>query len=304
MRGLYGDWRAEGLTVCLHEHRGGFAFNRESMHGLAAKARAAGAQVAEGVEVTGFDYDGSGAVTRVETSAGSIEVDQVVVAVGPWIPHLWQLLGLADRIDVRQPDGRVERDLALWTYWYLQEGEVMLAPSTFDTADGREGPVLHVDSDRPLADDDGRLVTDEPWGIYVKPDRESVQGGAQPLPVGPEMVVDPYPSGTVEAGFPDLWCAALSTCLERFEGCRQLYHQTRSGGAGAFTVDNFPIFDRMRPNVYVAADSNHGYKMIAVGREIARVLQGEHSSLLHPFRFERFATGDLHPVSHSPYPWS
>jgi hypothetical protein len=34
------------------------------------------------------------------------------------------------------------------------------------------------------------------------------------------------------------------------------------------------------------------------------VLQGEHSSLLHPFRFERFATGDLHPVSHSPYPWS
>ncbi len=25
---------------------------------------------------------------------------------------------------------------------------------------------------------------------------------------------------------------------------------------------------------------------------------------IYPFRFERFATGDLHPVSHSPYPWS
>ena len=60
----------------------------------------------------------------------------------------------------------------------------------------------------------------------------------------------------------------------------------------------------MRPNVFVAADSNHGYKMIAVGREIAEVLRGGHSSLLHPFRYERFATGDLHPVSHSPYPWS
>ena len=92
--------------------------------------------------------------------------------------------------------------------------------------------------------------------------------------------------------------------MARFEGCRPLYRQVRSGGAGAFTADNFPVFDYMRPNVYVAADSNHGYKMIAVGREIARVLQGEHSSLLHPFRFERFATGDLHPVSHSPYPWS
>jgi methylglutamate dehydrogenase subunit A len=304
MRGLYGDWRAEGLSVCLHEHRGGFAFNRESMLGLADKARAAGAEIAGGVEVTGFEYDGSGAVTRVETTSGPIEVDQVVVAVGPWIPRLWRMLGLSDRIDIRRPDGRVDRDLELWTYWYLQEGEVMLAPSTFDTADGGEGPVLHVDSDRPLSDDDGRLVTAEPWGIYVKPDRESVQGGAQPLPVGPELAVDPYPSGTVERGFPDLWCAALSACLERFEGCRSLYHQTRSGGAGAFAADNFPIFDRMRPNVYVAADSNHGYKMIAVGREIARVLQGEHSSLLHPFRFERFATGDLHPVSHSPYPWS
>jgi glycine/D-amino acid oxidase-like deaminating enzyme len=304
MRGLYDDWRADGLSVCLHEHRGGFAFNKESMQGLAAKARAAGAEIAEGVEVTGFEFDGSDAVTRVETTAGAIAVEQVVVAVGPWIPHLWRMLGLSDRIDVRRPDGEVERDQAMWTYWYLQEGEVMLAPSTFDTADGSEGPVLHVDSDRPLSDDDGRLVTEEPWGIYVKPDRESVQGGAQPLPIGADLVVDPYPTGTVEAGFPDLWCAALSACLERFEGCRPLYHQTRSGGAGAFSADNFPIFDHLRPNVYVAADSNHGYKMIAVGREIARVLQGEHSSLLHPFRFERFATGDLHPVSHSPYPWS
>jgi glycine/D-amino acid oxidase-like deaminating enzyme len=304
MRGLYGDWRAEGLSVCLHEHRGGFGFNRESMHGLATKARAAGARIAEGVEVTGFAGDDAGAVTAVETSAGPVEVEQVVVAVGPWIQRLWSMLGLPERIDVRAPDGSVETGVPMWTYWYLQEGEVMLAPSMLDTADGGEGPVLHVDSDRPLSDDDGRLITEEPWGIYVKPDRESVQGGAQPLPVGPEMVVDPYPSGTVEAGFPDLWCAALSACMERFEGCRPLYHQARSGGAGAFTADNFPIFDHMRPNVYVAADSNHGYKMIAVGREIARVLQGEHSSLLHPFRFDRFATGDLHPVSHSPYPWS
>src|SRR5213078_2047981 len=29
MRALYPDWRARGLEVCLHEHRGGFAFNRE-----------------------------------------------------------------------------------------------------------------------------------------------------------------------------------------------------------------------------------------------------------------------------------
>jgi len=47
-------------------------------------------------------------------------------------------------------------------------------------------PVLHVDSDAPLyADVDGTLISDEPWGIYCKPDFHfgGVQGGAMPLPV-------------------------------------------------------------------------------------------------------------------------
>lgn len=304
MRSLYPDWRATGLTVCLHERAGGFAFNKESMHGLAAKARAAGATIVEGVEVTGFASDGSGAVTRVATSAGEIAVDQVVVAVGPWIASLWEMLGLPARLDVRARDGSVARDQRMWTYWYLQEGEIDVDPATFVTVDGSPSPVLHVDSDSALHTDDGKLVTDEPWGIYVKPDRDSVQGGAAPLTVGPTFEVDPYPTGTVEPGFPEMWTAALSHCLGRFADTLPEYRQTRSGGAGAFTVDNFPVFDYMRPNVYVAADSNHGYKMIAVGREVARTLTGEHSSLLHPFRYERFATGDLHPVSNSPYPWS
>jgi glycine/D-amino acid oxidase-like deaminating enzyme len=304
MRSLYGDWRAPGLSVCLHEYAGGYAFNRESMLGLADKARRAGAQIVPGVEVTAFELDGSGAVRTVHTSHGDVRVEQVVVAVGPWIASLWRMLGLPDRLDVRQPDGSVQTDLPMWTYWYLQEGEVEVDPASFVTSDGRSSPVLHVDSDQPLADDEGRLITTEPWGVYFKPDRASIQGGAQPLRVGESFEVDPYPSGTVEPGFPDMWSAALSHCLGRFEGARTRFRQARSGGVGAFTVDNFPVFDYMRPNAFVAADSNHGYKMIAVGREIARVLGGEHSSLLHPFRYERFESGDLHPVSHSPYPWS
>jgi methylglutamate dehydrogenase subunit A len=304
MRGLYPDWRAPGITVCLHEHAGGYAFNRESMFALADKARAAGAEILTGVKATGFTFDGSGAVTAVETDAGTIEVEQVVVAVGPWVASLWEMLGLPDRLDIRQADGTVVADQPMWTYWYLQEGEVVIDPATFATADGRRSGVIHLDSDQVLRDDDGALITDEPWGIYFKPDRASIQGGAAPIRLGHSFDVDPYPTGTVDPGFPDMWCAALSHCLERFGGTRALYRQARSGGVGAFTADNFPIFDHMRPNVYVAADSNHGYKMIAVGREIARVLSGEESSLLRPFRYERFETGDLHPVSHSPYPWS
>jgi len=304
MRELYPDWRAGDLEVCLHEHRGGYAFNKESMHGLADLAREAGARILEGIEVTGFERDGAGAVTAVHTDAGDIATEQVVIAVGPWIPKLWEMLGLPDRLDVHQPDGGVRRDAPMWTYWYLQEGEIDFPPSQFVTADGHSSAVLHVDSEQPLYDHTGRLITDEPWGVYFKPDRESVQGGATPLTVGPDFEVDPYPTGTVEDGFPDMWCASLAHCLERFADARSRYRQLRSGGVGAFTADNFPVFDYMAPGVFVAADSNHGYKMIAVGREIARVLGGGHSNLLYPFRFERFATGELHPVSHSPYPWS
>jgi hypothetical protein len=43
--------------------------------------------------------------------------------------------------------------------------------------------------------------------------------------------------------------------------------------------------------------------MIGVGKEVARVLLGEQSDVLYPFRYSRFAEGDLHPVSNSPYPW-
>jgi methylglutamate dehydrogenase subunit A len=298
MRGLFPDWRAPGLSVCLHERQGGFAFNKDSMHGLASKARAAGAAIETGVEVTGFSFDDSAAVTRIDTTTGAIHADQIVIAVGPWIARLWDLLELPRRIEVAGE----EREM--WTYWYLQEGEIDVDPAVFVTADGSLPPVLHVDSHAPLRADTGELVTDEQWGVYFKQDKHSVQGGASPLPKGHDFEIDPYPTGTVEPGFPDLWCAALSHCMERFEGCRTSYRETRSGGVGAFTADNFPVFDYLRPNVFVAADSNHGYKMIAVGREIARVLLGEHSTLLHPFRYERFATGDLHPVSHSPYPWS
>jgi glycine/D-amino acid oxidase-like deaminating enzyme len=304
MSDLFPDWRAPGLTACLHEHAGGFAFNRPSIEGLAGLARAAGAQIAAGVEVLGFEQDGSGAVTAVRTDAGTVACEQVVVAVGPWIPRLWDMLGQPATLDVHQPDGAVAENVPMWSAWYLQEGEVDVDPATFVTAAGAPSPVLHVDSAAPLHDDDGRLITDEPWGIYVKPDRDSVQGGAAPIPLEALPEIDPYPTGDVEPGYPDMWCAALSHCLGRFEHVRPKYRRVRSGGLGSFTADSFPVFDYVLPNVYVAADSNHGYKMIAVGREIADVLGGGHSSLLHPFRLERFATGDLHPVSNSPYPWS
>jgi glycine/D-amino acid oxidase-like deaminating enzyme len=306
MKELFPDWRAKGVTACLHEFQGGFAFNRDSVDGLARKARGEGVEILTGVEVTGLELGPDDAVTAVETDQGRVEVgEQLVIAPGPWAKSFWRMLGLPMEIDIRTPSGDVVEDQPMWTYWNLQEGEITVDPLMFATADGSAPPVIHLDTDAPLVADDGKLISDELWGIYFKRDRHGVQGGAAPLVVEGDVELDPYPSTTdVDPSFADMWCAALSHSMSRFEGCRRLYKQARSGGVGAFTADNFPVFDYMKPNVYTILDSNHGYKMIGVGREVAKVVVGEHSSLLYPFRFERFATGDLHPVSHSPYPWS
>jgi glycine/D-amino acid oxidase-like deaminating enzyme len=306
MKELFPDWRAQGVTACLHEFQGGFAFNKDSVDGLAENAKREGVDILSGVEVTGLDSGDDGTVIAVETNRGRIEVgEQLVIAPGPWAKNFWAMLDLPMEIDIRTPEGDVVAGQPMWTYWNLQEGEITVDPLMFARADGSAPPVIHLDTDAPLVADDGQLITDELWGIYFKRDRHGVQGGASPLVVDGDVELDPYPSTTdVDPGFADMWCAALSHSMSRFEGCRPLYKQARSGGVGAFTADNFPVFDYMRPNVYTILDSNHGYKMIGVGREVAKVLMGEHSGLLYPFRFERFSSGDLHPVSHSPYPWS
>ncbi len=310
MRTIFPDWRARGLTSMLHEHRSGFAFNSPAIFGIASKAEAQGARIETGVRVTGFERDAQGAVTAVETNRGRIQVEQVVVAVGPWVGQIWEMLGLPDKIDVRGTDGRLHKDQDMWTYWRLLEGEVRVDPREYVTADGKIPPVLHFDSREPLISlKSGRQLNDGLWGIYWKQDRHGVQGGAAPENLGPQAEVDPYgpasPKYVVGDDFVDVWTSGLSHAIERFEGCDMAYNNAPSGGIGAFTADSFPIFDFAPgiPNVYMVADSNHGFKMIGVGKEVARVLMGEKSEILHPFRYSRFAEGDLHPVTKSPYPW-
>ena len=48
MKGLFPDWRAQGVTMCLHEHQGGFAFNMASVRGLHGKCREVGVSVLSG----------------------------------------------------------------------------------------------------------------------------------------------------------------------------------------------------------------------------------------------------------------
>jgi methylglutamate dehydrogenase subunit A len=313
MQDMFPDWQARGTTTVLHEKQGGYANNKRSLAGLSAKARAAGVEIRPGTRVTGVRLDG-GAVTAVETDQGTITCDKLVVAAGPWIRDFWAMLGLPDQVDITGPDGTVYPGRPMWTYWALQEGTLEVDPGTFTTSDGSFPPVVHHDSDVPLPDDmDGSLITEAMWGIYFKPDFDfgGVQGGAAPYIVdhpAAQVAVDPYgpasPEFVVGEDFTRMWTSGLAHCLKRFEKQRPLYRNEPSGGIGAFTPDSFPVFDTFHENAYVIADSNHGYKMIGVGALVAREVLGDPQALLEPFRFSRYATGKLHPVSHSPFPWS
>ncbi len=315
MKGLFDDWQAQRITSVLHEKRGGYANNTRSLYGLAGKAEAEGVRILTGVTVTGFNADHSSrAIREVVTDRGNISCDQLIVAPGPWARLLWGLLELPETVDIKSGNGEIHTDIPMWVYWSLQEGTLGVDPEMQKTNDGGMPPVIHVDSDAPLYSDvDGSLITDEMWGIYYKPDFHfnGIQGGAAPFPVETnldQVAVDPYgvdsPDFVVGAQFAHMWTSALAHCQKRFEGQSPKYNNEPSGGIGSFTPDSFPVFDRFRDNCYFIADSNHGYKMIGVGKLVAQELVGAQSALLEPFRFSRYHEGRLHPVSNSPFPWS
>ena len=244
MKGLFHDWQAKNITSVLHEKRGGYANNMASMRGLAGKAKALGVEIVDGVTVTGFrSGNGSTAISAVETSAGTIGCDEVVVGVGPWINSIWNMLALPKTISVKGRDGKVHDGVRMWHYMALQEGTLGVDPEYQKTNDGRMPPVIHVDTDAPLhSDRDGHLITDKLWGLYYKPDFHfgGVQGGAMPAVVTPDpddVRVDPYgpksPEFVVTDNFADMWTSALAFCQKRFEGQHAKYRSESPRAASA-----------------------------------------------------------------------
>jgi len=307
---IFDDWQAKNITSINHEKKGGFAHNTKSLYRLADKAEAEGVRILTGVDVTGLKTDNN-SVTAVETTKGNIECDWVIAAPGPWAKAFWDMLSLPNEIELKGKDGKIHSGIQMWTYWCLVEGTLGVKPEFGFAKDGKMGPVIHVDTDAPLySSEDGSLITDKLWGIYYKPDFGfgGIQGGAAPYIVKGDVKVDPYgidsPDFTVTPEFIHMWTSALAHCQKRYEDQYMKYKNEPSGGIGAFTPDNFPIFDVMKQNCYMILDSNHGYKMIGVGELVAKEILGEEQTLLKPFRFGRYIKGELHPVSHSPFPWS
>ncbi|HAQ22053.1 MAG TPA: monomeric sarcosine oxidase [Acidimicrobiaceae bacterium] len=314
MKGIFSDWRATGVTSVLHEKKGGYAHNMATVEALLAKVEAEGVNVVTDTLVTELVVDGgsvTNVVTRRGTESATIAVENVVAAAGPWIPKLWEMLDLPDTTDI-VVNGQTYTE-PTWKFWALQEGTLGVDPGYLMNNDGHMPPVVHVDADADLHDEDGNVLVEGKWGIYYKPDFNfgGVQGGYMPYKVEKpwrDVAIDPYgpasPDFVVGEDFRAVWAAALSHCQERFEGKASLMSHAPSGGIGAFTPDSFPVFDTVSDNVYVIADSNHGFKMVGVGALVAKELVGDDQALLEPFRYSRYALGKLHPESNSPYPWS
>lgn len=304
MRAIFPDWNGDGIEAVLHEHQGGWAQTRKTVGNLASLARSHGARIFEGVEVTGFDLH-DGEVASVETSAGSIATDLVVIGAGPWAERFWRMLDLPAEIEV----GGEPRPVA--TYWKLQEGDFWLDDVPFADARGQEPPVVHLDHLVPLVSDrDGSVLADGPWGIYYKLGRRGfgVQGGGVPVRLGTEAELEPYghanPEHVVGDEFTDYFTAGLAWAHGRFRGQGRNWHAELGGGIGAFTPDNYPVVDFARPNAYVIMDSNHGFKMIGLGKLVANDVLGGGEERLDPFRLSRYEAGVTHAVSSSPYPWN
>jgi glycine/D-amino acid oxidase-like deaminating enzyme len=325
MRAIFPDWNGEGIEAVLHERQGGWAETMKTVENLAQLARSKGVRIYEGVEITGIDVHDK-LVQSVGTSAGSIETELLVVGAGPWSGHVWRMLGLPPEVKVarkEQPTSpigaspRVEADgngayetKPIVTYWKLQEGDYWLDDVELSTANG-EPPVVHLDHDVPLRSDrDGRVIEDGAWGIYYKIGRRGygVQGGGVPIRLGPEAELEPYghenPDHVVGDEFTDYFTSGLAWAHERFRGKAANWHAEPHGGIGAFTPDNYPVVDFALPNAYLIMDSNHGFKMIGLGKLVARDILGGGESRLDAFRLSRYEQGVTHAVSHSPYPWN
>ena len=287
MQGIFADWGATGPVALLHEWRSGWADAQTTVAVLAGMARTAGARIAEGIEVTGFDPDAG----LVETTGGTIRCDAVVLAPGPWARDLWRLFELPTQLEVGG-------DPLSFHFWQVREGEFGAARASLAARD----PVVHLDSDTKVA---GMPV---PWGIYFRPGLGGgVALGGLPVALDPGCEIDPYgPShpelGVTDREFDDAVLRALAWALGRFEN--QTWSGTSFAAQTCFTPDSYPIAGFVRENVYAVIDSNHGFKLLALGQLAARELLGAREPALEPFRLERFAQAAGHPASASPYPWT
>ncbi|MGF1525550.1 MAG: NAD(P)/FAD-dependent oxidoreductase [Candidatus Competibacterales bacterium] len=313
LKNLWPDFRTDGIDVVLHEKPSGYAGTRQALTGLFEMCRRVGVNYQPRTQVTGYERT-NGQVTAVHTDRGTVRCDAVVLAAGPWMPRHWAMLERPERLNVHYNDGTVAEDAAMWNYWRLEEGEVYF-DGPYATRELRNPPVLHVElMNTPVRDPETQRILRDYLYVYFKHgtermERPGLQGGSVPVKLGERADLEPYGHANPRyqadhPGFADYFCAALSALMGRFEGIRHQFKQRPNGGIGAFTPDNVPVLDWILPNVYMIADSNHGFKMTGIGKLVAQHLAtGNAVAELTPFALSRYAEGGAFARRNSHSPW-
>jgi len=139
-------------------------------------------------------------------------------------------------------------------------------------------------------------------------ERPGIQGGGMPVNLGNKANIDPYGHANdqyqADPEFADYLTACMGMFMDRFKGIGGQFKERRNGGIGAFTPDNVPILDWILPNVYMIADSNHGFKALGIGKLLAKQLTtGAAVEELKPFAFSRYERGEAFGSGTTNCPW-
>ena len=252
VRAIDGRVDPDGLAFC-YEPEAGYCDPYLATGGFAAAAVRSGARIEERRSALWVDDAG------VETKAGRIEADAVVVAAGPWTPALLAPLGY----------------------------ELPIAPAPAEVGRYRLrdafGPAPPA-----LADFSGVQ-------FYFRP---AEPGFLEVGSLAPEHADDFDPDAPVEGARPTTLRAYEQALARRLRGAAGGHWRGAWTGIYDVTPDWEPVIDRVpgTENVYVAAGfSGHGFKLApAVGTTLAELVLDGHAtafdvSLLAADRFERGA---------------
>ncbi len=243
---------------------------------LVAGARAEGADVREGVEARDVVFS-DGAVAGVDTTAGYMSCDAVVVATGAWTSDLLRRVGIdapvgRERLQVLATKPR-PRDIRPVVYGPLAAKQYKL----FRELPSWKEEAFHA----PLEDEWGS------WMLQLVSQRASGETLVGcPMDYPPEVDHDVTLSGLG---------AITSAIAEDFPGLRDVAVDRMWSGVLPFTSDMVPVIDEAQAGLFVAAGHVFGNSSGPMtGKLLAQLLQGAEPEIdLSECRWNR----ELDPVA-------
>ncbi len=241
----------DDVGYATFESASGYVDAIAATRSMAVAATRAGAVILEGVAATRILATDS-RVTGVETSAGAVETERVILAAGPWSPALAATIGIHLPITAQR---------------------VQIA--IFQT------PATLPHSARTYVDNVAAIFC-RPWGVG----RIMVGLGGGEV----HDTVDPdHYAWSNDSGFPELTRKAAEA---RFPGFAQARYLHGHAGLYDMTPDGHPIIGPVGPDGcwVVAGFSGAGFKKgPAVGEAVAGAIAGDliERALLEPFRLDR-----------------